>query len=92
MGGMLTVNGVLVTPVLPVTPGRMDVCVAWSEIQMGLPFANETPQGFTRLESVVAASPWMFEMRLFCVKPSPALATPAPAHSAPKATLVIMTA
>jgi hypothetical protein len=51
--------------VLPTTEGRMDVLVPWSEIQMGLPFANETPQGFTRLESVVAASPWMFEMRLF---------------------------
>src|ERR1700722_11763894 len=65
MGGILTVNGVAVTPVLPVTPGRMDVCVPWSEIQMGLPFANETPHGFTRLVSVVAASPGMFEIRLF---------------------------
>ena len=49
-GGMLTVNkGALPTPVLPVTEKSGVVCVAWSEIQTGLPFANETPQGFTRL-------------------------------------------
>src|ERR1700722_2635277 len=65
-GGMLTVNnGALPTPVLPVTAKSGLVCVPWSEIQMGLPFANETPQGFTRLESVVVASPAMFETRLF---------------------------
>jgi hypothetical protein len=61
--GMLTVNGVEATPVLPLTEGRMAVFVAWFEIQMGLPFANETPQGFTRLGSVVVASPGMFETR-----------------------------
>src|ERR1700722_14789487 len=64
MGGMLTVNkGWLETPVLPVTEKSGLVCVPWSEIQTGLPFANETPQGFTRLESVAAASPGMFETR-----------------------------
>jgi hypothetical protein len=76
--------------VLPVTPGRMDVCVPWSEIQMGLPFANETPQGFTRLGAVIVASPGMFEMRLVCL--NCAWAVPAQTHSAPKAALVIMTA
>jgi hypothetical protein len=60
---MLTVNGVAETPVLPVTGGRMDVCVDWSEIQMGLPGENETPHGFFRLESVVVASPGMSETR-----------------------------
>ena len=49
---------------LPVTEKSGLVCVPWSEIQMGLPFANETPQGFTRLESVIVASPGMFETRL----------------------------
>src|SRR5580700_7243513 len=63
-GGTLTVNkGALPTPVLPVTAKSGVVCVAWSEIQMGLPFANETPQGLTRLVSVVVASPAMFETR-----------------------------
>jgi hypothetical protein len=62
---MLTVNtGWLATPVLPVTGKSGLVCVPWSEIQMELPFANETPQGFTRLESVAVASPGMFETRL----------------------------
>ena len=65
-GGMLTVNkGALPTPVLPVTAKSGLVCVPWSEIQTGLPFANETPQGFTSWESVVVASPGMFETRLF---------------------------
>src|ERR1700683_1595767 len=81
-GGMLTVK--FSETVLPTTEGRMDVLVPWSEIQMGLPFANETPQGFTRLESVVAASPWMFETRLFCW--NCAWAVPAPAHNAPRPT------
>jgi hypothetical protein len=31
---------------------------------MGLLFANETPQGFIRLEAVAVASPGMFETRL----------------------------
>ena len=45
MGGMLTVNkGWLETPVLPVTEKSGLVCVPWSEIQTGLPFANETPR------------------------------------------------
>jgi hypothetical protein len=56
-------NGWLETPVLPVTEKSGLVCVPWSEIQTGLPFANETPQGFTKLESVAAASPGMFETR-----------------------------
>jgi len=64
-GGMLTVNRGPETPVLPVTEKSGLVCVPWSEIQTGLPFANETPQGFTRLESVIVASPGMFETRLF---------------------------
>src|SRR5271155_3800819 len=65
-GGMLTgKRGALQTPVLPVTAKSGLVCVAWSEIQMGLPFANETPQGLTSWVSVVLASPAMFEMRLF---------------------------
>ena len=63
-GGMLTVNrGLLETPVLPVTGKSGLVCVPWSEIQMGLPFANETPQGFTRLGSVAVARPGMSETR-----------------------------
>ena len=63
-GGMLTVNkGFWATPVLPVTGKSGLVCVPWSEIQMGLPFANETPHGFTRFESVTAASPGTFETR-----------------------------
>jgi hypothetical protein len=63
-GGMLTVNkGWLETPVLPVTEKSGAVCVPWSEIQTGLPFANERPQGFTRLESVAVARPDMFETR-----------------------------
>src|ERR1700722_10711863 len=63
-GGMLTVNkGLLATPVLPVTGKSGLVCVPWSEIQMGLPFANETPQGFTSLESVAVARPGMSETR-----------------------------
>ena len=68
----------------------MDVCVPWFEIQMGLPLANETPHGFTRFESVTAASPGMFETRSVCL--NCAWAVPAPAHSAPKATLVNITA
>src|ERR1700733_10493029 len=35
--GMFTVK-FSETPVLPTTEGRMDVLVAWFEIQMGLPF------------------------------------------------------
>src|SRR5580700_5491006 len=63
-GGMLTVNtGFWETPVLPVTAKSGAVCVPWSEIQMGLPFANETPQGFTRLGSVAVARPGMSETR-----------------------------
>jgi hypothetical protein len=92
-GGMLTVNtGFWETPVLPVTAKSGLVCVPWSEIQMGLPTAelNETPQGFTRLESVVVARPGMFETRSVCL--NCAWAVPAPAHSAPKATLVNITA
>jgi len=61
---MLTVNRGPETPVLPITGKSGDVCVPWSEIQMGLPFANETPQGFTRLGSVIVARPGMFETRL----------------------------
>src|SRR5271167_1073009 len=39
-GGTLTVNtGFWETPVLPVTEKSGVVCVPWSEIQMGLPFA-----------------------------------------------------
>src|SRR5271163_1488115 len=61
-GGMLTVNkGLLPTPVLPVTAKRGLVCVPWSEIQIGLPFANETPQGFFSMASVVVARPGMSE-------------------------------
>ena len=75
---------------LPVTGKSGLVCVPWSEIQMGLPFANETPQGFTRMESVIVARPGMFETRLVCL--NCAWAVPAPAHSAPKATLVNITA
>ena len=57
MGGMLTVNkGCLETPVLPVTEKSGLVCVPWSEIQTGLPFANETPQGFFSMASVAFAS------------------------------------
>ncbi len=75
---------------LPVTEKSGLVCVPWSEIQTGLPFANETPQGFTRLESVIVASPGMFETRLVCL--NCAWAVPPPAHSAPKPTVVNMTA
>src|SRR5580692_225059 len=62
-GGMLTVNRGPETFVLPVTAKSGAVCVPWSEIQMGLPFANETPQGFTRLGSVAVARPGMSETR-----------------------------
>ena len=62
---MLTVNeGMLATPVLPVTGKSGLVCVPWSEIQMGLPFMNETPQGFFSMASVVVARPGMSETRL----------------------------
>src|SRR5271155_1603536 len=55
-GGTLTVNtGFWETPVLPVTEKSGVVCVPWSEIQTGLPFANETPQGFFSMGSVAFA-------------------------------------
>ena len=78
------------TPVLPVTEKSGVVCVPWSEIQTGLPFANETPQGFFSMGSVAFARLGMSETRSVCL--NCAWAVPAPAHSAPKATLVNMTA
>src|ERR1700722_4152240 len=78
------------TPVLPVTVYRLDVFVPWFEIQKGLPGRLDTPQVFFRFESVMAARPGMSETRSVCL--NCAWAVPAPAHSAPKATPVNMTA
>src|SRR3984957_15503632 len=67
-GGTLTVNkGALPTPVLPVTAKSGVVCVPCCEIQIGLPFANETPQGFFSMGSVVVARPGMSEIRSACL-------------------------
>jgi hypothetical protein len=47
----------------PVTDQRLVVFVPWSEIQKGLPALCELPQGFSRLGSVMVASPGMSETR-----------------------------
>ena len=79
------------TPVLPVTWNRLEVPAPWFEIQNGLaPGINETPHGFIRFESVIIARPDLSETRSVCL--NCAWAVPAPAQSAPKATLVNMTA
>jgi hypothetical protein len=61
VGGLTAV--ILTTVVGPVTDQRLVRFVPWSEIQKGLVAVRETPQGFTRLESVMVARPGMSETR-----------------------------
>jgi hypothetical protein len=55
VGGLTAVT--LATVVGPVTDQRLVRFVPWSEIQKGLVVVRETPHGFTRVGSVMVASP-----------------------------------
>ena len=69
--GPLAVVGMLTTracgAAIPlVTRYRVDVLVAWFEIQNGLVALNDMPQGFLRFGSVTCASPGTSDTRLVC--------------------------
>src|SRR6266568_7342923 len=62
-GGIVTTRGMAV----PVPVYNVVTPVPLSETHHGLPELRDMPHGFTRLESVTAAIPGMFETRFVCL-------------------------
>jgi len=55
---------------VPVAPYRVEVFVAWFEVQNGLVAEKDMPQGFLRFESVTGASPGTLETKFVCLNAS----------------------